>query len=219
MDERQAAIIQANSEELRKLTLRVDAPENNQPDWVEEGLRETAALYQDTAARAREEAEKLKAENRKLSERVDYWTARGAELESEPIVGSGWVPAKPKAGIERHRDWEKAMCVLLNSTPRILAAMTRTNPKILRYIPLSLNGQRNIPAPVLTEGQTLQLAAVYDRSCEDVQERLTATDSPRRALDDAVSDVIGINQEEVTAARLELSRDPAVTNQRAVHNG
>ena len=132
----------------------------------------------------------------------------------EPLLGSGWLPARPKEHIGNPREWEKAVCVWLNSTPGVLATLISATPKKLVYPQMSLEGQRNIPVPDLTEGQTLRLAEVFDRCRDDVQERLTSVDGPRRILDEAVSEVLGLDEEEVSTARRELAAEPAVTARR-----
>ena len=132
----------------------------------------------------------------------------------EPLMGSGWSPARPKEHINRPREWEKAMCVWLNSTPGVLATLISATPKKLVYPQMSLGGQRNIPVPDLTESQILRLAGVFDGQRDAVQERLTSVDGPRRILDEAVSEVLGLGGEEVATARRELAAEPAVTARR-----
>ena len=129
-------------------------------------------------------------------------------------VGSRWSPARPKEHISNPRGWEKAVCVWLNSTPGVLAQIRVSTPKVLSRPNMSLGGQRSIPVPDLTEDQTLRLAGVFDGQRDAVQERLTSVDGPRRILDEAVSEVLGLGGEEVATARLELAAEPAVTARR-----
>ena len=132
----------------------------------------------------------------------------------DPSLGSRWVSSRPKEGIEHPREWEKAMSVWFNSTMGVLAQISVSTPKVLSRPDMSLEGQRSIPVPDLTEGQTLRLAEVFDRRRDDVQERLTSVDGPRRLLDEAVSEVLGLDEEEVSTARRELAAEPAVTARR-----
>ena len=125
-----------------------------------------------------------------------------------------WSPARPKEHISNPRGWEKAVCVWLNSTPGVLAQIRVSTPKVLSRPNMSLGGQRSIPVPDLTEDQTLRLAGVFDGQRDAVQERLTSVDGPRRILDEAVSEVLGLGGEEVATARLELAAEPAVTARR-----
>lgn len=64
----------------------------------------------------------------------------GAVWSKTPILGSGWVPVKRKAvedsGIsEDNKEWEKAVCVWLNSTLGVLAQMLCITPKNLFTLP------------------------------------------------------------------------------------
>ena len=131
----------------------------------------------------------------------------------DPSLGSRWVSCRPKK-IEHPREWEKAVCVWLNSTLGVLAQMSVSTPKVLSRPDMSLEGQRSIPVPDLTEGQILRLAEVFDGQRGAVQERLTSVDGPRRILDEAVSEVLGLGGEEVATARRELAAEPAVTARR-----
>jgi len=159
-----------------------------------------------------------------------YWSQRGRLLLSnrlstpsmlltavccdEPLLGSGWLPARPREHIENPREWEKAMCVWLNSTPGVLATLISATPKKLVYPQMSLEGQRSIPVPDLTGEQAARLAGVFDDQQDAVQERLTSVDGPRRVLDEAAAEVLGMDAEEVAIARRELAAEPAITGRR-----
>ena len=106
------------------------------------------------------------------------------------------------------------MCVWLNSTPGVLAQIMVSTPKVLSRPEMSLEGQRNIPVPDLTESQAARLAGVFDEQRDEVQERLTSVDGPRRILDEAVAEVLGMDAEEVAVARRELASEPAITARR-----
>ena len=135
-------------------------------------------------------------------------------LLDDPAVGSRWLPARPREHIENPREWEKAMCVWLNSTPGVLAQIMVSTPKVLSRPNMSLEGQRNIPVPDLTEGQAARLAGVFDDQRDEVQERLTSVDGPRRVLDEAAAEVLGMDADEVAVARRELAAEPAITGRR-----
>lgn len=135
-------------------------------------------------------------------------------LLDDPAVGSRWLPARPREHIENPREWERAMCVWLNSTPGVLAQIMVSTPKVLSRPEMSLEGQRNIPVPDLTESQAARLAGVFDEQRDEVQERLTSVDGPRRILDEAVAEVLGMDAEEVAVARRELASEPAITARR-----
>lgn len=135
-------------------------------------------------------------------------------LLDDPAVGSRWLPARPREHVENPREWEKAMCVWLNSTPGVLAQIMVSTPKVLSRPEMSLEGQRNIPVPDLTESQAARLAGVFDEQRDAVQERLTSVDGPRRILDEAAAEVLGMDAEEVAVARRELASEPAITARR-----
>ena len=159
-----------------------------------------------------------------------YWSQRGRLLLSnrlstpsmlltavccdEPLLGSGWLPARPREHIKSPREWEKAMCVWLNSTPGVLATLISATPKKLVYPQMSLKGQRSIPVPDFTESQAARLAGVFDEQRDAVQERLTSVDGPRRILDEAAAEALGMDAEEVAVARRELASEPAITARR-----
>ena len=135
-------------------------------------------------------------------------------LLDDPTVGSRWSPARPREHVQNPREWEKAMCVWLNSTPGVLAQIMVSTPKVLSRPNMSLEGQRNIPVPDLTESQAARLAGVFDDQRDAVQERLTSVDGPRRVLDEAAAEVLGMDAEEVAVARRELAAEPAITGRR-----
>ena len=133
---------------------------------------------------------------------------------SIPSLGSHWIPV-------RHRtepvgcEWEKAMCVYLNSTVGILASLSISSPFVLGMPKMSLAAQRRIPVPDLDEAQVAELASVYDAYKHTRLERLRFPDSePRVALDRAVSEVLGIGGEAIDTARRELAEEPGVTGRR-----
>ena len=160
----------------------------------------------------------------------NYWSQRGqlmlpvntrlnttrlvSVLVDEPVLGGGWVPVRPRDHIANPREWEKAMCVWLNSTPGLLAQIMVSTPNVLSRPRLSIDGQRRIPVPDLTEGQAARLAGVFDDQRDAVQERLTSVDGPRRVLDEAAAEVLGMDAEEVAVARRELAAEPAITGRR-----
>ena len=134
----------------------------------------------------------------------------------EPLVGSGWVPVRPRPQAARRHpvEWEKAVCVWLNSTPGVLAQIFVSTPKMLSRPQMSIEGQRRIPVPDLTEEQIGWLSVVFDDYKDTMQERLSVVDGPRRDLDETVAWIIGIDVDDVKAARRELAREPAITGRR-----
>ena len=128
-----------------------------------------------------------------------------------PVLGSHWIPV-------RHRtepvgcDWEKAMCVYLNSTIGILASISISSPFVLGMPKMSLDGQRKIPIPKLDEAQITHLATIYDTHKHTRLDRLRYPDSePRIALDQAVAETTGIPLDQINTARRELAEEPGIT--------
>ena len=127
------------------------------------------------------------------------------------VLGSHWIPV-------RHRtepvgcDWEKAMCVYLNSTIGILASLSISSPFVLGMPKMSLDGQRKIPIPKLDEAQITHLATIYDTHKHTRLDRLRYPDSePRIALDQAVAETTGIPLDQINTARRELAEEPGIT--------
>ena len=127
------------------------------------------------------------------------------------VLGAAWIPV-------RHRtqpvgcDWEKAMCVYLNSTVGILAALHISSPFKLVLPKMSLDGQRKTPIPKLDEAQITHLASIYDTHKHTRLDRLRYPNSePRIALDQAVADTIDIPQDQIDTARRELAEEPGIT--------
>ena len=128
-----------------------------------------------------------------------------------PALGFSWVPI-------RHRkkpvgcDWEKAMCVYLNSTVGILATLHISSPFKLVLPKMSLNSQRKIPIPKLDEAQITHLATIYDTHKHTRLDRLRFPNSePRIALDQAIADTISIPIDQINTARRELAEEPGIT--------
>ncbi len=126
-------------------------------------------------------------------------------------LGSHWIPIRHKTD-HVGCNWEKAMCVYLNSTVGILAALHISSPFKLVLPKMSLEGQRKIPIPKLDEDQIANLAAVYDTHKHTRLERLRYPNSePRIALDQAIAETIGIPQDQIDTARRELAEEPGIT--------
>ena len=128
-----------------------------------------------------------------------------------PVLGSAWVPVRHKTksvGCE----WEKAMCIYLNSTLGILASLSTSSPVVLGRPEMSLDGQRKIPIPKLDEAQITHLATIYDTHKHTRLDRLRYPDSePRIALDQAVAETTGIPLDQINTARRELAEEPGIT--------
>lgn len=129
-----------------------------------------------------------------------------------PTLGSYWVTVNFRKKSELY---EKAMCVWLNSTLGLVSMLGIRTPKKPCYPDFSVNGQNNIPVPVLTDGQLNSLSKEFDRLADVVLGRWSeADDFGRRQLDDTIVDALKIDNEFVTRVREELASEPMCTNRR-----
>lgn len=171
----------------------------------------------------------IEAKSGKEPKAKNLWTKRGnllipadisldtckivAAFSDLPLVGSKWVPVKPRQNVPKYA-LEKALCVWLNSTPGVLAQIIRSTPNALRRVNMSIEGQRNIPVPDFTPGQIDHLAQVYEDEKGRNQQRLSDPAAPGRVvLDDAVAEALGIAKSLMKQVRKELSKEPAITNE------
>ena len=135
----------------------------------------------------------------------------GAIISTYPVLGSAWIPIRHKTE-PVGCDWEKAMCVYLNSTTGFLASLSTSSPFVIGMPKMSLDGQRKIPIPKLDKAQTTHLAAIYDTHKHTRLDRLRYPDSePRIALDQAIADTIDIPIDQINTARRELAEEPGIT--------
>ena len=114
-----------------------------------------------------------------------------------PAVGSLWVPCNINVPHNSLVEWEKALCVFLNSSVGVLVLLgDRTNKKPT-YPNLSLDDLRKLVVPdfrAIGEHGVSRLAAAYDRYAESVLLPLPRMGSceVRRGLDDAVCEALGL---------------------------
>lgn len=154
-----------------------------------------------------------------LPERIRLNLARVSAIYSTiPTIGASWtgvIQHIQEMWSATHRVWwNKAMAAYLNSTVGMVALLGVRIPKDLTYPTYSLDeNQRRIPVPDFTQTQASQLAAVYDRLCNNTLGLLRdSSDKTRIALDDTVCKTLGI--EGVDRIRYELSREPMITGKR-----
>ena len=130
---------------------------------------------------------------------------------SIPALGSHWIPVRHKTE-PVGCDWEKAICVYLNSTIGILASLSISSPFVLGMPKMSLDSQRKIPIPKLDEAQITHLATIYDTHKHTRLDRLRYPNSePRIALDQAIAGTTGIPIDQIDTARRELAEEPGIT--------
>ena len=135
---------------------------------------------------------------------------------TERALGAEWVPARHLGGFDAG-DWEKAMCVYLNSTVGVLAQIWASSPKVFGRPDMKMAGLRDIPVPDFTADQTAWLERVFEKfSDRELGRFRDAGDDPvRKDLDVAVCEVLGWDTEEVETARSALCREPSVTGRPA----
>ena len=171
-----------------------------------------------------------KPEKRHLAD--SYWTQRSrlllpqkmrlntarvcATVLDERVVGSLWEPCRP------HDDAPEALaalCLWFNSSPGFLALLGSRDNRVLSYPSFSLDALRSVPVPdfrALGEGPRDALAAAFERLRDEPLAPFPRMDEDpvRRAIDEAVTEALGLDAEWVAGIRRELAREPSVTNRR-----
>ena len=136
-----------------------------------------------------------------------------------PALGSAWSPCRIKPTGRDTESIEKALVVYLNSSLGVLAMAGNRTSKDISYPRFSLSDLRGLIVPdfrVLDEEVVNMLAREYDTQATADLKHLSEMNEcdTRIALDQAVSDALGINREEIEAIRRNLVAEPAVTNKR-----
>ena len=135
-----------------------------------------------------------------------------------PALGSLWVPCRLQVSRDCLLEWEKALCIYLNSSIGVLAILGDRTNKTPSYPQLSLDDLRKLMVPdfaAIGDGAAA-LAAVYDAHAEDTLLPLPQMNNcpVRRALDDAVIATLGLDGEMVATIRRSLAMEPSVTGRR-----
>ena len=158
-----------------------------------------------------------------------YWSLRGhlllcvqprlntarisAAWVQERTIGSAWVPCRPIRDDVDEMTWGKAMSAWLNSTLGVVSIIGVGNHRVFARPALSMDAMRRLPVPRFSSDQIEYLASVFDFNAETEMRTLAEieNDSVRRALDDAVCDVLGLSVDEMAISRRELIREPSVS--------
>ena len=134
-----------------------------------------------------------------------------------PALGSLWVPCRLHGSRDCLLEWEKALCIYLNSSIGVLAILGDRTNKTPSYPQLSLNDLRKLVVPDFAAiGGAPVLAAIYDAHAEDTLLPLPQMNAcpVRRALDEAVIATLGLDREMVATIRRSLAAEPSVTGRR-----
>ena len=156
-----------------------------------------------------------------LAERIRLTTVKNVACRTTvPAVSSGWATASvvPEQNTDS-RKVEKAIVIILNSTPGKLGMLLVRSNKIPSYPQFSKDGLERIPMPRLRDLKPAQidsLVKAYD-ALKD-QERLSLPDAHKCpvqiAIDEAVCQHLNFDKQLCLQARHLLSQEPMVTGKR-----
>ena len=147
-------------------------------------------------------------------------TARATTVRLDaPVVGSLWVPCNIEVPSHLLEEWEKALCVFLNSSVGILSLLGDRTNKSPSYPNLSIDDLRKLTVPDFTatgESAIQTLTTAYNSLAEQTLLPLSQMDSceSRRALDTAVCAALDIDPETVHTIRRSLAAEPSITGKR-----
>lgn len=132
----------------------------------------------------------------------------------ERVVGSAWTPCHPYDG-----GITQALCLYLNSTPGLLALLGGRDNRVPAYPNFSMDTLRSLLVPDwgrLGEAQLSYLTGRFNWLQEATLSPLPdiANDPVRHQIDDAVAEALNMDGDWVSKVRLELSREPSVTDKR-----
>ncbi|MDE2994932.1 MAG: hypothetical protein OXU67_13735, partial [Chloroflexota bacterium] len=105
-----------------------------------------------------------------------------------PALGSAWMPCRPKPTQRQPAQWERALCVYLNSSVGILSILGSRSNKIPSYPRFSIDDMRNLMVPdfpSLDDAALTHLVAAYTAHAKNVLLPLPQMNecSTRQALD------------------------------------
>ena len=140
-------------------------------------------------------------------------------LVDRPVLGSAWVPCKPRASEIPTEIHEKGLCAYLNSSMGMLAILSNRSNRKPTYPRLSIDDMQKIAIPdfaAIGEAASTQLAAAYDAHASKTLLSLPMIDScpVRHALDDAVTNALNLDPETVATIRAQIAAEPSVTGKR-----
>ena len=131
---------------------------------------------------------------------------------AEPLLGSAWVPVRPR---EPNPTFEQALCAWWNSTPGILTLL-HARARKLTYPRYALDSLRSLLVP---DPNRVDLAPLVDAFAQTRSETLLPWpqmhECPVRAvLDQAAAQVLRIDGRTIVDWRERIAREPTVCNRR-----
>ena len=137
----------------------------------------------------------------------------------KPTLGSMWTNARMKWQVGCEADYERALCVYMNSTLGILSMLgSFKRMGLLFRLESTARDLMALPVPdfVKMDGALEALAAAFDELGECELSPLPESDncSVRRAIDRAVCEALGIREELVDSIRWHLVRERSITGKR-----
>jgi hypothetical protein len=148
-----------------------------------------------------------------IAERMRLNTQRlTAVLLSEPVLSNVWWPLRLRDGLDDHH--AKALTLWLNSTLGLfllIANRVETEGAWVQFKKGTLHNLLVLDVRKLKAGQLKQLTDAFDRLAEVPLHPLPqmADDEGRAAIDDAISQVLGLG--DLTKLRRALAREPIIT--------
>ena len=136
-----------------------------------------------------------------------------------PALGSAWVPCHSNMHETNTENWEKSLCVYLNSSVGILAMLGNRSNRVLSYPQFSMDDLNKLIVPdldALGDDAVEILVSAYDAHVDKTLLPLPQmdTDPARVALDTAVCAALSIDPEDIANIRRHLSAEPSVTGRR-----
>ena len=159
----------------------------------------------------------------KLPTRIRLTTVKNTALRtSVPTVCVAWqnaVPVSAQCGTHDPEAVEKALTVILNSTPGKIGLLRIRSFKEISYPNFGIEGLLRIPAPKMAEldpGQVQGLVDAYDRLSDRQRKSLPKAHEceVQLAIDQAVCDHLGFEEATCRTARHLLAQEPMVTGKR-----
>ena len=159
----------------------------------------------------------------KLPERLNVQVVKTMVCRtSVPTVGNAWqngVVRKETCGNYPIEDVEKAICLILNSTPGKIGMLYNRNRRSEIYPQFNIDNLLRIPLPRIASlgyPRVKALAGDYDRLCHLEKKSLRdAHNCPvQKAIDEAVADSLDFSDKEVARMRELLAKEPMVSGKR-----